>query len=276
MIPVSKFSSRGGERSRLVVLHTAEGARDVYSLGAFLQRTPNQVSYHGAVDDRRYESYVNYSQAAWSLRNGNQESDNLCLCAFAGWTRGEWLRHPRMLELTAAWIAERCKARGVPIRRLTDPECAAAIRDDHHPGGVIDHWTYTRATRDGSHWDVGNGFPWDVVMGRAQQIGRVAPAPPGGIEDMALDTEFVDWNGRKQTVFSWMMNVDKRLATGYGDVPPGDRHWGRRVDIGYMRDQIRGDVSDLRAEFEQRMAAMEAGFAAKLDAVLEVVGGPKA
>lgn len=260
------------------MIHTSEGARSVGSLGSFLQNTPNQVSYHGAVDDHRYESYVDYSHAAWSLRNGNQESDNLCLCAFAGWSRAEWLRHPRMLELTAAWIAERCMARRVPVMRLSDAEVGRAMRDDHHPGGWADHDAYTNGTGDGTHWDVGENFPFDLVGRRAQEIARVvAPAAPGGIETMAFTDRFRDWAGNDQTVLSWMNNIDRRLAVGYGDAAPHDRHWGRRVDVGYMRDQIRGDVADLRAEFEQRMAAMEAGFAAKLDAILdEVVGGPKA
>ncbi|HEX2298494.1 MAG TPA: hypothetical protein VHH34_08265 [Pseudonocardiaceae bacterium] len=177
MIPVNKFSSRLGERVRLVVIHTSEGARDVYTLAAFLNRPGVQASYHGAVDDQRYESYVNYSNAAWSLRNGNQESDNLCLCAFAGWSRDEWLRHPRMLELAAAWIAERCLARRLPVRRLTDREVGDAIRNDAHPGGWCDHDGYTKGTGDGTHWDVGENFPFDLVGRRALQLAGT-PVPP--------------------------------------------------------------------------------------------------
>lgn len=192
MIPVSKFSSRLGERPRLVVLHTAEGARDVYTLAAFLNRPGVQASYHGAVDDQRYEAYVNYSNAAWALRNGNQESDNLCLCAFAGWSRQEWLRHPRMLELTAAWIAERCRARNLPPVRLTDLEVGKAMLDDRHPGGWADHDAYTKGTalvgrQDGTHWDVGENFPFDVVGRRVQELARVVE------DDLPTPREVWDW-----------------------------------------------------------------------------------
>ena len=189
MIPVSKFSSRFGERVRLVVIHTSEGARDVYSLAAFLNRDGVQASYHGAVDDHRYEAYVNYTNAAWALRNGNQESDNLCLCAFAEWTRAEWLRHGRMLELTAAWIAERCLARRLPIVRLSDVEVGRAMRNDNHPGGVTDHDGYTKGTGDGTHWDVGENFPFDIVIPRAQQLAGSAPPPQPSISRIVTEDQ---------------------------------------------------------------------------------------
>ena len=207
MIPVSKFSSRLGERTRLIVLHTSEGARTVESLAAYLNRPGVQASYHGAVDDAKYEAYVNYSNAAWHLRNGNQESDGLCLCAFAGWSRAEWLRHPRMLELTAAWIAERCRARGVPITLLPDREVGAVIRNRNHPGGVTDHDGYTKGTGDGTHWDVGENFPFDAVLARARQIAGIIPQPqpvPTSEDGVAIvqlpDTPApADWDSPRST-----------------------------------------------------------------------------
>jgi hypothetical protein len=177
MIPVNKYSSRLGERVRLVVIHTSEGARTVESLAAFLNRPDVNTSYHGAVDDVRYEAYVDYSHAAWHLRNGNQESDGLCLCGFAGWSRAEWLSHPRMLELTAAWIADRCRARRLPVMFLADRVVGDVMRNDAHPGGVCDHDAYTKGTGDGTHWDVGENFPFDTVIARAQQLAGVVPPP---------------------------------------------------------------------------------------------------
>lgn len=189
MIPVSKFGSRRGARVRLICLHTSEGARDVRSLAAYLNRPGVNASYHGAVDDNRYEAYVDYSNAAWALRNGNLCSDNLCLCGFAGWTRAEWLRHPRMLALAGAWLAERCHARGVPLQRLSDEQTALAVRNPGHVGGVIDHWTYTRATRDGTHWDVGGLFPWDVVMRHAMSVWEEIAMPSAReVADEILNT----------------------------------------------------------------------------------------
>lgn len=231
MIPVSKYSSRLGERVRLVVIHTSEGARDVDTLAAFLNRPGVNASYHGAVDDERYEAYVNYSNAAWALRNGNQESDNMCLCAFAGWSRAEWLRHPRMLELTAAWIAERCLARKVPVRRLTDLQVGQAVLDTRHPGGWTDHDGYTKGTallgrQDGTHWDVGEQFPFDVVQARAVELAaKLAPPSPAARRTLTeehtvyLTTPPPPAGAPKQ---AW---PTQRISFGFD--PPGG--WGGRL-----------------------------------------------
>lgn len=56
---------------------------------------------------------------------------------------------------------------------------------------------------------------------------------PGGIEEMAFTDTFTDWAGNKQSVKSWMDNVDKRIAQLYhifltpGSEPsriPGDKN----------------------------------------------------
>lgn len=268
MLPVNKFSSRYGERVRCVTLHTSEGARDVYSLAAFLNRPGVNASYHGAVDDQRYEAYVNYSNAAWALRNGNQESDNLCLCAFAGWSRAEWLRHPRMLELTAAWIAERCLARRVPITLLTARQTGDAIRNDNHPGGVCDHDRYTKGTGDGSHWDVGPNFPWDVVMGRAQQLAR-----PEDIMASLDDLRRVVWETVPRIVREQAMDVriPREGAGTSGETSP--RAVTAWTDSAWVKQRQAVD------ELGQRVAALSDQVTAQqatLDAILEVVGGPKA
>lgn len=170
MIATQNYQSRRGARVRLVVLHTTEGARTVESLGRYFQTGTNQASYHAAFDDQRMETFVDYSNASWSIMSGNNYSDNAAFCAFSAWNRAEWLKHPVMLELGARWIAERCTARGIPIRRLSPAETAAACRDPRHPGGVIMHRDYTLGMREGTHTDCGDGLPWDMLLSRAQQI----------------------------------------------------------------------------------------------------------
>jgi hypothetical protein len=260
MIPTRNFSSRGGQRVRLVTLHTTEGARDVDSLGAYFQKVTN-VSYHGAFDDQRFEAYVDYSNAAYSIRNGNPITDNAAFCAFAAWSRAEWLQHPRMLELSAAWVAERCTARGLPIRRLSTAETAAAVRDPKHPGGVIMHRDYTYATGDGTHTDCGDGLPWDVILPRAQQLA-------GHLEDdMAIGFEgtFEDLYGHKDaSILNTYRWNEKRLADLAGD---GDKAAAKRGDLGYMRDQLRGDVSALDKKFTEQVTNL-AGELAEIKALL--------
>jgi hypothetical protein len=169
MIPTDNYSSRFGERVRILALHDTEGARDVISLGAFFQRI-NNASYHGAVDDFKYEAYVDYSYAAWHMLNANQESDSLSLCGFAAWTRDEWFSHSRMLDLAAAWLAERANARKLPLRHLNDQEIRDCMANRNHPGGIVMHRDYTRATQDGTHTDLGGNFPIDDVIIKARRI----------------------------------------------------------------------------------------------------------
>jgi hypothetical protein len=173
MIPTKNFSSRLGERVRLLSVHSTEGARTVQSLGAYFQRV-NNASYHGAVDDYTYESYVNYTNAAWHLRNANQESDSVALCGFSHWTLTEWLSHPKMLDLCAAWLAERSVARKIPLIHITGQTIRDCMTDKDHMGGVVMHRDYTYATRDGTHTDLGTSFPLDtIVLPKARKIAGV-------------------------------------------------------------------------------------------------------
>jgi hypothetical protein len=155
-------SARGKAPVSLVIIHTAEGARTVTSLGNYFASAAIQASSHVGIDDTGIEQYVPYTEAAWTTRAANPISDNAELCGFAAWTRGQWLtEHHPMLERTAAWIRERCLARGIPIRKLTPDQVGAGMT------GVCGHFDWTVGMKDGSHTDPGPGFPWDVVMGLA-------------------------------------------------------------------------------------------------------------
>jgi N-acetyl-anhydromuramyl-L-alanine amidase AmpD len=170
VIPSPFHSARGSKPVRLVIVHSAEGSRTVESLGQWFQRAGTKASSHAGIDDTRIEQYVRYDRAAWTTRSANAISDNVELCGFAKWTRDEWLAHPRMLELCAQWISDRCIARTIPIRKLTPVEVAAG------KAGVCGHVDWTVGMRDGTHQDPGPGFPWDHVIELAAG-GRPAPAP---------------------------------------------------------------------------------------------------
>jgi N-acetyl-anhydromuramyl-L-alanine amidase AmpD len=171
VIPSPNHESRNGAKVRLIVIHTAEGARTVASLGAYFARSATQASSHAGIDDHSIETYVDYDRAAWTVRSGNHVSDNAELCGFAAWTRDEWLnQHRPMLELAAGWIADRCTARGIPVVKLTPDQVAAG------QPGVCGHVDWTIGMRDGSHTDPGPGFPWDVVIDLAARCAAPSPA----------------------------------------------------------------------------------------------------
>jgi hypothetical protein len=161
-------SSRYNARVRVFALHTTEGIMRAAHLRDW---TGWAGSSHASCDETGVllsgagDGFVDYSRASWTLRNGNPWSDNLEICGWASWTRAEWLARPKLLEAVARWLAERHRARpDVPLRRLTGAELRAG------QAGVIDHDEYSDATGDGDHWDVGEQFPWDVVLPRAQVL----------------------------------------------------------------------------------------------------------
>jgi N-acetyl-anhydromuramyl-L-alanine amidase AmpD len=162
-IPSPNYSSRGGATVTGVVIHSTEGLTDANALGNYFAKASVQASSHVGIDDTKTVAYVDPKFEAWTLRNGNPWTDNAEMCAFAHWTRAEWLAHPGMLQQAAAWVAERCHARNIPPKRITAADIQAGRRT-----GYFAHWDYTQGTGDGTHWDVGTGFPWDIFDGLVQ------------------------------------------------------------------------------------------------------------
>jgi hypothetical protein len=165
------YSSRSAG-VRLVVVHTAEGARTYQSLGSFFQGRVS-ASSHVGIDDTAgtIGEYVRRSNSAWTQAAFNSQAVAVELCAFAKWDRAEWNRHPNMLRNCASWIAEECAAFGIPIVKLSSAQAQGSGR------GVCGH--VELGARGGGHWDPGPGFPWaDVIaMAKGGSGGTTAPPP---------------------------------------------------------------------------------------------------
>lgn len=189
---IANSQDRAGTPVIWIVIHTTEGAFDSApdnpsidpgsadgTVNGFRGTigTSHPTSAHAVADDDKIiDNLVPYSRAAYTLRNGNNRSDNLELCGRAGWDRATWLTHMPMLRFAARWIAQRWDARnfhGVPQYGGV-PAVRARIE------GVIGHIDYTDGTGDGTHWDPGPNFPWDVVMPMARQFftGQIPPVTP--------------------------------------------------------------------------------------------------
>ena len=84
------YSSRGGSGVRLIVLHTAEGALTIESLGNYFASSSAQVSSHTGADDKKNTvgEYVKRSNKAWTAANAGARAKF-----------GDW---PVMLERFAA------------------------------------------------------------------------------------------------------------------------------------------------------------------------------
>lgn len=168
-IPSPNYSSRGGATVRLIVIHTAEGATTIESLGNFFASSSSGVSSHTGIDDTPgvIGEYVRRDYKAWTAANANPVAVQTELCAFAKWDRAEWDRHPNMLSNCAQWIAEEAAKFGLPITKLTSAQAQGTGR------GVCQHADL--GSWGGGHWDCGGSFPIDHVLELAR---GGEPAPP--------------------------------------------------------------------------------------------------
>jgi hypothetical protein len=152
------YSGRGTSGVRLIVIHTAEGALTIESLGNFFANSSSGVSSHTGIDDKPgiIGEYVKRSNKAWTAGNANPYSVQTELCAFAKWPLSEWNKHPVMLQNCADWVREEATGYGIPIVRLN----AAQAQGGGY--GVCQHADL--GASGGGHWDCGGGFPMDEVL----------------------------------------------------------------------------------------------------------------
>ena len=155
--------------SSLIVLHTAEGARTIESLGSYFQGNVEASSQTGADDKvNTIGEYVSRMNKSWTQASYNPVAVSIELCGFASWSRDEWMNnHKNMLTNTALWIAEEAKYFGIPIVKLSASEAQGSGR------GVCQHADL--GSGGGGHWDCGSGFPMDYVLDLAQ--GGAGPTP---------------------------------------------------------------------------------------------------
>jgi hypothetical protein len=180
-IPSPNYSSRGGAGVRLIVLHTAEGATTIESLGNFFASSSAGVSSHTGADDtpNTVGEYVKRGNKAWTAANANPYAVQIELCAFAKWSTSEWNKHPEMISNCAKWIAEEAKAFGIPITKLSPSAAQGSGR------GVCQH--NDLGSWGGGHWDCGGGFPIDKVLDMARSGG-------GGGDDYMNPPQWLwDW-----------------------------------------------------------------------------------
>jgi hypothetical protein len=199
-IPSPNYSSRGGASVRLIVLHTAEGARTIESLGSFFQGNV-QASSHVGADDKvnTVGEYVKRGNKAWTCSEFNPVAVQIELCGFASWSTNEWRNnHANMLDNCAKWIAEEAAHYGLPITKLNASQAQGSGR------GVCQH--VDLGSRGGGHHDCGSGFPMDYVLDLARQGGGGGPTTEDNNEMVA---SAVSDGG---SIHVWWVTKDKRTV----------------------------------------------------------------
>jgi hypothetical protein len=220
--PSPNYSSRGATKVRLIVLHTAEGATTIESLGAFFANPAAGVSSHTGIDDQPgvCGEYVRRDGKAWTQGDANPYSVATELCGFAAWDNAEWQRHPTMLANCAAWIAEEAAAFKIPIVGLTAAQAQAGA------AGVCQHADLGAA--GGGHWDCGPGFPIAQVLDMAR---GTAPPPLEVPEMIAAPCVFTTDDDVQQVFY---VDTHGQLHHHYAG---GDGRWaGETLGTGWDPD----------------------------------------
>lgn len=177
------YHGRSMNQVRIIVLHTAEGARTIEDLGHFFANYNNEVSSHVGADDKRgiIGEYVTRGNAAWTQANYNNDAVALELCGFASWSRDTWMNdHHNMLLNCADWIREEATKFGLPINSLTDSQS----QGNGH--GVTQH--IRLGSGGGGHVDCGSGFPMDYVIDLAK--GGAITTGVISAEDQVMQLQF--------------------------------------------------------------------------------------
>ncbi|WP_263251644.1 peptidoglycan recognition protein family protein [Saccharopolyspora rosea] len=119
-----------------------------------------------------------------------------------------------------------------------------------------------------------------------RDVAASATAPaPGGLETMAFTDTFTDWAHNRQTVESWMNNVDRRIAELHAAVLglqrsriPGDRNTTNAAnlwfDAGNWTNQALGHIVAIRAALAHQQGTDPTAVADALRPVLADVIGP--
>lgn len=177
----SNSQSRNGRKVDLFLLHTQEGPGNADSLSRFLRSTEgggNPVSYHYTVSQDPNDGgvtvvdVVDTDRASYSVGNSNNRAINLCFAGSrAAWSRADWLKQSRAIDVAAYLAVQDCKKYGIQIRVLAPPYRS-------NPPGISDHRYCSSFLKDGNdHQDIGNNFPWDVFTEAVNRYANQAPAP---------------------------------------------------------------------------------------------------
>lgn len=157
------FSSRGGMKPRLIVLHitvshNTEGLADIDSILSWFAQQKAQASSHIVNDAEGNDARcVLDANKAWTCAAFNSVSLNIEQIEFSSTrTREQWMsENKRQLDNTAAWVAKWSVAYDIPLVHSTTK-------------GVCQHMELGAA--GGGHSDCGNAYPLDYVLAQAKKF----------------------------------------------------------------------------------------------------------
>lgn len=163
----SKNHSARASKVDTFILHTQEGGGGnaaAENLAKWFQNA-NQVSYHYTISQASdggvtVVDCVDTDRASWSVLSANARSVNLCFAGSrAAWTRADWMKQSKAIDVAAYLAVQDCQKYNIPTKVIAPPYTGRVP-------GITDHRYVTKVLGDGTHTDVGDGFPWDYFSER--------------------------------------------------------------------------------------------------------------
>lgn len=162
-------------------LHTQEGNGTAESLAKFCDGS-NNVSYHYTVRDGVVANVVDTDYYSWSVLDANVFSINLCFAgSFAGWSREQWLKRERDIEIAAFLAVQDARKYGFSTQVIAPPYKKGS--------GISDHKYVTQCLKIGTHTDVGNSYPWDVFKKYVEKYSKEKTGPEPAVSVPATPTK---------------------------------------------------------------------------------------
>lgn len=235
-------SSRGGTKVDLWILHTQEGGGGdsaAEDLAKYLQG--NNVSYHYTASQASdggvtVVDVVDTDYASWSVLSANSRSINFCFAGSrASWTRDQWMKQSKAIDAAAYLAVQDCKKYGIPLVVIGTGGKYSTAR-----AGVTDHQYVTKVLGDGTHTDVGAGFPVDYFTERFNFWASGGQTTPPVTEKQFPK----DYSDREL-----LERVAVRTDYIYDQLGPGFDQWGEDGDLGR-------NSTGLRRTFRAGLAAL--------------------
>ena len=143
---------------KLIVLHDTEGG-SAASIAHYFAEASSGGSAHLVVDDAGCYRCLPDDMIPWGAPGANVDGFHIEQCAYARWTRDEWLRHDAILHRVAYKVAAAGKRFEIPMKFVDHYGILAGHK------GITTHAEVTKAyPKLGTHTDPGSGYPIHHVI----------------------------------------------------------------------------------------------------------------
>jgi hypothetical protein len=162
---------RKGRRAEIdcIVIHVGELAEDLIgedtnaeALMNYCSTTKREVSWHYSGDSDSITQSVKEEDTAWHAGGGgiNDRSIGIETSGYTAQTSAEWHDEysQKMLRLVARLVADICRRRSIPVRKLGADQLKAG------DAGICGHDTVRDAFGQTTHSDPGRWFPWEEFI----------------------------------------------------------------------------------------------------------------